>query len=325
MDVSQIYCIDNLIVEVKCRDKWTAEQIPELLEAVGFVREKGKSSKSKLRVEFASYNNKKTFPIQSSCLYSIGTLSFFQGNDYLYVTEGKSFLGVNLRSNSGLLLLHNSFWQRPLYIKASLLMILFILLFWRYGFYELHAAGLAKEGKGLLLVGPSGSGKSSLALSLVRQGWHYLSDDMLILRHTSLGVEALPLRRYFKVKQSLNSKYPELTHLLNKPLELLNREAYIYIDGIYPNQSIQKCIPRMIIFPRITQRKKSQIEPIKQSEAFINLFQSNCYGMYFDHQIARQRLEIMKELIYQADCYRMSVGLDLYKDPKKILELLPWR
>lgn len=167
------------------------------------------------------------------------------------MTEGKSFLGVNLRNNSGFSLLHNSFWQKPLYFKASLLIVEFILLLWRYGFYELHAAGLAKEGKGLLLVGPSGSGKSSLALSLIRQGWHYLSDDMLILRHTSLGVEALPLRRYFKVKQSLINKYLELTHLLNKPLEFLNEEAYIYVDGVYPNQLVQRCIPHTIIFPRI--------------------------------------------------------------------------
>jgi hypothetical protein len=324
MDIAQLYSIDNLFIEVKCGDKWTADQIPDLIEALGFVKRKDKSSNSKVRVEFTSYKDKETFPIRSSSLYSIGSLDFFQVNGYLFVTEGKSFLGADLRNNSGFSLLHSSFWQKPLYLKASLLIIGFILLLWRYGFYELHAAGLAKEGKGLLLVGPSGSGKSSLALSLVRQGWHYLSDDMLILRHTSSGVEALPLRRYFKVERSLVSKYPELTRLLNKPLEFLNEEAYIYIDGVYPHQSVQRCIPRTIIFPRITKRGKSRIAPIKQSEAFINMFGSNCYGMYFDKQIVRQRLEIIKELIYQAECYQMSVGLDLYKDPNKILELLPW-
>ncbi len=323
MSISQLYFIDNLSIQVKYVDKGIATQTNNLLEALGFVRGKGKLSNIKISVEFTSYNDKKTFPIRSP-LYSLGALDFFQGNGYLYVTEGKSFLGVDLRNNSGLSLLHNSFWQKPLYVKASLVIIQFILLLWRYGFYELHAAGLAKEGKGLLLVGPSGSGKSSLALSLVHQGWHYLSDDMLMLRHTSSGVEALPLRRYFKVKQSLISKYPELTHIHNKALEFLDEEAYIYVDGVYPNQSVQRCIPRTIIFPRITCRGKSRIEPIKQSEAFINLFRSNCYGMYFDHQIVRQRLEIMKELLYQADCYQMSVGLDLYKNPEKILELLPW-
>lgn len=323
MNISQLYFIDSLSVGVRCGDKWIADQIPGLFEALGFVRGEYKPSNSKVSVEFASHSDEKAFPIQSSGIYSVGILDFFQSNDYLYVTEGKSFLGVNLRNNSGFSLLHNSFWQKPLYFKVSLLIVEFILLLWRYGFYELHAAGLAKEGKGLLLVGPSGSGKSSLALSLIRQGWHYLSDDMLILRRTPLGVEALPLRKYFKVKRSLTNKYPELTHLLEKPLELLNEEAYIYVDGTYPNQSVQRCIPRTIIFPRITHKGESQIGPLKQSEAFINLFRSNCYGMYFDHQIARQRLEIMKDLVYQADCYEMSVGLDLYEDPTKILELLP--
>jgi len=326
MSFSQLYSIDNLCVRVEYEDKYSAEQIPSLLQALGFVNGKGILSKPKASVKFTSYDNhnediKLTL---LSCLHSFGVLEFFQEKGFLYVTDGKSFLGVDLRTNSGLVLIHDSFWQKPLYLKASLLIIGFILLFWQYDFHELHAAGLAKEGKGLLIVGPSGSGKSSLTLSLVQAGWNYLTDDMLIIRHTRSGVEAFPLRRYFKVDKSIVAKYPELSRPLNKPLEFHGDEAYIYIDEVYGNQLSQRCIPRVIIFPKITHKEKSFIEPIKQSDAFINLFQTNCYGMFFDKHIARRRIDVIKELIYQADCYQMSVGLDLYENPEKVNELLTW-
>lgn len=325
MNSSRIYSIGNLCIRVKCGDRWIAEQIPDLLEPLGFVNGKDILSQPKVNVKFTAFDshNEKIKLGQSHRLHSFGPLDFFQDNGFLYVTEGKSFVGVDLRSNSGFAFIHDSFWGKPLYFKASLIAIGFILLFWQYNFHELHAAGVANEGKGLLLVGYSGSGKSTLALSLVRQRWHYLSDDMLVLQHTPHGVEALPLRRYFKIAQALITKYPELSHLLNRALDSYKDEKCIYVDEVYANQFTQGCIPRVIIFPRITHEEKSQIKPIKQSEAFINLFKSNGYGMYFSYEIMKHRLEIMRKLVSQANCYQMSVGLDLYEDPEKIQKMLP--
>ncbi len=45
----------------------------------------------------------------------------------------------------------------------------------------LHASCVAISGKGLLIVGASGSGKSSLALSLMALGARLVSDDRVIL------------------------------------------------------------------------------------------------------------------------------------------------
>jgi hypothetical protein len=41
----------------------------------------------------------------------------------------------------------------------------------------LHAACVQKEGRGVLLCGESGAGKSSLAFACARSGWTFLSDD----------------------------------------------------------------------------------------------------------------------------------------------------
>lgn len=56
----------------------------------------------------------------------------------------------------------------------------------------LHAAGVARGGQALLLVGPSGIGKSTLTMCLLRQGLSYLSDEAVLVSIATQEVEAFP-------------------------------------------------------------------------------------------------------------------------------------
>lgn len=47
---------------------------------------------------------------------------------------------------------------------------------------QLHATCVAHDGSGVLLRGPSGSGKSDLALRLINAGWNLVADDRVNLR-----------------------------------------------------------------------------------------------------------------------------------------------
>ncbi len=53
----------------------------------------------------------------------------------------------------------------------------------------LHASSVAIAGRGLLILGPAGSGKSSLALKLMAYGARLVSDDRTALTDTGTGVE----------------------------------------------------------------------------------------------------------------------------------------
>jgi hypothetical protein len=58
--------------------------------------------------------------------------------------------------------------------------------------FLMHAALVEKDGRGLLLPGRSGSGKTSLALSLSQAGWRYVTDDVVPVDLQTASVMTFP-------------------------------------------------------------------------------------------------------------------------------------
>ena len=60
----------------------------------------------------------------------------------------------------------------------------------------LHATCVAVDGRGLLILGPSGSGKSALALQLIALGAQLVADDRTrVSRRGAASGRPLPRRR----------------------------------------------------------------------------------------------------------------------------------
>ena len=78
-------------------------------------------------------------------------------------------------------------------LAAEVTDTLLLFLLARHGRVPLHAAGVIVQGRVLVLAGPSGSGKSSLALAALGRGLALLSDDTLyVQRDPVLRLWGLP-------------------------------------------------------------------------------------------------------------------------------------
>jgi hypothetical protein len=64
-----------------------------------------------------------------------------------------------------------------------------------YGRFVLHAAAIARPSSAFLVLGSTGTGKSTLALAALHGGWQLLGDDLAVLRQGADGLEVSAIAR----------------------------------------------------------------------------------------------------------------------------------
>jgi hypothetical protein len=75
--------------------------------------------------------------------------------------------------------------------------------------FSIHAACVTRNGRGVLLAGESGAGKSSLAYACARRGWTYVSDDRSALIRCLNERTVLGDPRHFRFRESAGDLFPE--------------------------------------------------------------------------------------------------------------------
>ncbi len=105
--------------------------------------------------------------------------------------------GLSMRASADHVLLGGpaSGFERWVAIRNAMLFALARIFLARNRFV-LHGAGIARGSTALIIVGDSGSGKSSLAFAAQRHGWDLLGDDMVVVDPSPLpfvqGVPRVP-------------------------------------------------------------------------------------------------------------------------------------
>lgn len=190
------------------------------------------------------------------------------------------------------------------------------------GWFPLHAAGLAHGGRGALLTAGSGSGKSTAALSLVRNGWTYLSDDTVLLRSEEDQIRAYSFRRDFCVDASIAAHFPELDGLEWPPS--LSDPAKWQVDPgrLYPGQSAAACTPRLLVLPQLVDAPESRVEPVGTKPALERLLDQGGFFLAPGSDAADRHLAVLRRLIDQARTYRFYAGRDVLEDPRTVHTLL---
>jgi len=116
------------------------------------------------------------------------------------------------------------------------------------GVTELHCACVVRDGRGLLLSGRSGSGKSTMALALAQAGFAFLSDDRTWVSRHEGWLQAWGLPTLLKLHPEAVALFPDLRGL--EPSVLPDGRTAFQLDvqsqlGI---PRILHCEPRWLVF-----------------------------------------------------------------------------
>ncbi len=175
------------------------------------------------------------------------------------------------------------------------------------GIFPLHAAGLERNGKGILFPGKSGCGKSTLALHLLRSGYRLLGDDTVFVRMDGKGAGMLffpevPLCSDMAGLNSGQMHAIELTEDRWKP------KNGVDFSEVGAGSVIKSCHTDALVFPVIASDGRTRFEGVGQTEALAELI---LYAFLFmDPETSKENFALLAGLVQSARCFRLHMGTD---------------
>lgn len=134
---------------------------------------------------------------------------------------------------------------------VNAVMMVFAKTMLRRGYVMLHASAILGEAGGIAFASSSGSGKSTIALMLVEQRQHLVSNDRLFIRPTPSGAEMVGVPKQPRVNPGTLLRIPRLTRLMPAEVRMryqpippeqlwtLEHKHDVDVDAIYGPGTVQ--------------------------------------------------------------------------------------
>ena len=205
-------------------------------------------------------------------------------------------------------------------LLRSFLLNVCILLVRRVGLHHVHAAALRDpQGRGWILAGTSGSGKSTTTALLARNGWAVGTDDIAFLAEGTA---------------------PKTTDIVCWRERLaLHDDAVVAVGsdggtalssrrktGWFPEELgagwLSRVTPQFLLFPGAEHGDTTSLTPIKGRDAVTRLMRWSPW-VALEADLADEHLLRLSQLASQARAFDITLGRDLFDSPNRLLELVP--
>lgn len=170
-------------------------------------------------------------------------------------------------------------------------------------FFQLHAGAVVKGGKVILLPAGHGSGKTTLTLSLTKNRYRCLSDDIVLINPESLMV--IPFPRSFLIKDGAIKKLAKSDLIDKKNGYYCKSEGILYFNPDTRNKlSVRKVKPYAIVELKHNRRFKNELRPVSKSQMCIKLLKQS----FNIHNYKRKAVTILTGLVRESKCYSLKTN-----------------
>jgi hypothetical protein len=213
--------------------------------------------------------------------------------------------------------------QASIYERAAPLQTLFHWALQAFGWHIVHAAAIGTAQGGLLLIGSSGSGKSTTALSCLAHpsGLKLLSDDKCLVSLESQPPQAQSLFSSAKIKADMLARLPEFSAQLQGWDTCFKAEkGLLFLHPTYAPDLIASFPLKALVVTQISGKAEAaSFSPISPAQIFRALGPSTIIWLPGAEQ---EHYRFMAALASRLPCYRLNLSTDLQANSQAILRFL---
>lgn len=220
---------------------------------------------------------------------------------------------------------HGYFWaddaaRLSIYERAAPVQTLFHWALAEFGWQVVHAAAVGYARGGVLLVGNTGAGKSTTALScLAQDGIKFLCDDKCLVR---LAPEptAFSLFSSGKIKADMLDKMPQFrSQLAGWDDYFKAKKGLVYLYPAYAEHMIQSFPIKALVLPAVTNGPHASIQPASAISTFRQIGPSTVIWL---PGAEADNYRFTAELTRRLPCYRLNLAVNPERNQQAIAELL---
>ena len=170
-----------------------------------------------------------------------------------------------------------------------------------------HAGMVCAGGRGVLLPGANGAGKSTACLAGLAAGLGFLGDDAIALELGGRGAQGHALHPVVKLNAHALAAYPAFAGRGERFVDPLGDEEALRASELPPAQVAASACVAAIAFPRTRDASESRLTPLPPAACAVELLRSALSA-------ARGRLaetfEVATTLAAAVPAYRLELGRD---------------
>lgn len=182
-----------------------------------------------------------------------------------------------------------------------------------HGYYFIHAFAGTNQKTAALLVGESGSGKTTTGLALLAHGWHYLANDLAILKIQPDGIYALPSPGGFCIRPKTWQLVPHFAPIRDQiPPDPSDGNHYLSVSQVVSQWGEARLIER-IFFPQLHMQPVTRLKRLRPSLLFPRLIAESVDK--WDQPMLVPHLQMLEQLSKQAEGWLLLLGEDMARLP----------
>lgn len=182
-----------------------------------------------------------------------------------------------------------------------------------------HAASVGYEDGCVMLIGPSGVGKTSTALACLDSELRHLGEDYCLLRGGQRP-RVFSIYSSAKAEPAVLDRMPKLRELVaSMPLSERDDKALLDLHADGRGRMLRSAPLRAIALPRIVEGDETGVQQCSPGEALVAVAPSTLLQLPGNGE---PLMRLLSTTIRSVPCYRLDVGADPERIPAAIHSLL---